>query len=356
MFLITVALSLNNHVSGQLSDREVQNFNFNWKFLKGDISNGQAPELDDSGWRVLDLPHDWSIEGIFNKTYASSTGFLPAGIGWYRKSFQIPANEKNRKVFISFDGIYNNSEVWINGTWLGKRPNGYISFQYDLTPYIKPGKENIITVKVDHSKYGDSRWYTGSGIYRDVKLIFTSPLHINQWGVLAAAKDVSVEKAGLNIEVSVKNESGKPSDVTVSNYLLSDGDTIKKISEKISIPGSSLKTISQNMDIYGPKLWDVDNPNLYSLVTTVAGDQFLDSQRTPVGFRDIRFDPDKGFFLNGRNLKLKGVCMHHDAGTLGSAVPRQVIARRLDLLKESGCNAIRTSHNPFSSDFLELCD
>jgi len=353
---LTIVLLNNNNVSGQLAGREVQNFNFDWKFFKGDLPNGQDPALDDSGWRKLDLPHDWSIEGNFNKSFASSTGFLPGGIGWYRKSFLIPANEKNRKVFVSFDGIYNNSEVWINGHYLGKRPNGYISFQYDITSYIKPGEENLIAVKADHSKYGDSRWYTGSGIYRDVKLIFVSPVHINHWGVSTVAKNVSVEKASLSIEVSISNESGKISDVTVSNYLLSSGDTVKKSSQKISMPGSSSKLVSQNMDIYGPKLWDTDNPNLYSLITVVSGVDVLDSQETPVGFRSIRFDADKGFFLNGKNLKLKGVCMHHEAGTLGSAFPRQVIERRLDILKEAGCNAIRTSHNPFSSDFLELCD
>jgi len=353
---LTIVLLNNNNVSGQLAGREVQNFNFDWKFFKGDLPNGQDPALDDSGWRKLDLPHDWSIEGNFNKSFASSTGFLPGGIGWYRKSFLIPANEKNRKVFVSFDGIYNNSEVWINGHYLGKRPNGYISFQYDITSYIKPGEENLIAVKADHSKYGDSRWYTGSGIYRDVKLIFVSPVHINHWGVSTVAKNVSVEKASLSIEVSISNESGKISDVTVSNYLLSSGDTVKKSSQKISMPGSSSKLVSQNMDIYGPKLWDTDNPNLYSLITVVSGVDVLDSQETPVGFRSIRFDADKGFYLNGKNLKLKGVCMHHEAGTLGSAFPRQVIERRLDILKEAGCNAIRTSHNPFSSDFLELCD
>jgi hypothetical protein len=345
-----------NSVSGQSTDREVKNFNFDWKFFKGDVSNGQDPGLNDSDWRKLDLPHDWSIEANFDKSYASSTGYLPGGIGWYRKSFIIPANEINRKVFISFDGIYNNSEVWINGTLLGKRPNGYISFQYDMTPYVKPGKENLIAVRVDHSKFADSRWYTGSGIYRDVKLIFTSPVHIKQWGVSAVAKNVTVDKATLDIEISISNESEKTSEVTVANFLITSGDTIKKASQKISIPGASSKIVTQNMDIFGPKLWDTENPNLYSLITVVEGADVLDREETPVGFRSIRFDSDKGFFLNGKNLKLKGICMHHEAGTLGSAVPRQVIIRRLDILKEAGCNAIRTSHNPFSSDFLELCD
>ena len=345
-----------NCVSGQPTDREVQNFNFDWKFYKGEVTNGQDPGFNDTEWRKLDLPHDWSIEANFNKSNASSTGYLPGGIGWYRKSFIIPANEKNRKVFISFDGIYNNSEVWINGTLLGKRPNGYISFQYDMTPYIKPGKENLIAVRVDHSKFADSRWYTGSGIYRNVKLIFTSPVHIKKWGVSALAKNVTVDKATLDIEVSISNESEKTSEVTVANFLITSGDTIKKASQKISIPAASSKIVTQNIEIFGPKLWDTENPNLYSLITVVSGVNVLDREETPVGFRSLRFDSDKGFFLNGKNLKLKGICMHHEAGTLGSAVPRQVIARRLDILKEAGCNAIRTSHNPFSSDFLELCD
>jgi beta-galactosidase len=354
--LFTIVLSIGHSINGQPSGREVRNFNFDWKFYKGDLTDGQSPDLDVNHWRTLDLPHDWSIEGPFGKNYASGTGFLPAGIGWYRKAFIIPANEKGRKVFISFDGIYNNSEVWINGTYLGKRPNGYIAFKYDLTPYLKFGKENIIAVKVDHSKFGDSRWYTGSGIYRDVKLILTSPVHINQWGVFAAATEVSTEKATLGIEVSILNESVKEADLTVSNYLLSGTDTVKTVSAMLKVGASFSGVIHQKMEISNPDLWDIDDPVLYSLVTIVKGKDILDNQTTRVGFRNIRFDADNGFFLNGRNLKLKGICMHHDAGTLGSAVPRQEIARRLDILKEMGCNAIRTSHNPFSSDFLELCD
>lgn len=354
--VLIILLSINYKICGQISGRRIENFNFNWKFNKADAPNGQDPGFNDTGWRTLDLPHDWSIEGPFSKDYASGTGFLPGGIGWYRKSFFIPSNEKKRKVFIFFDGVYNNSEVWINGTNLGKRPNGYISFQYDLTPYLKFGKENLIAVRVDHTTFGDSRWYTGSGIYRDVKLIFTPTVHIKQWGVFAAAKDVSVDKATLNIEVSILNESGKKNDVTITNYLMYGADTVKKITEKTSINASSSKIINQSMEIYGPSLWDVDNPNLYSLITVVKGRGILDIQTTPVGFRNLRFDADKGFFLNGNNLKMKGICLHHEVGTLGSAVPREVIGRRLDILKELGCNAIRTSHNPFSSDFLELCD
>jgi beta-galactosidase/beta-glucuronidase len=183
MLLLMLALLIGYNATAQPSGRKVENFNFGWKFHKGDVPDGQNPLLNENSWRTLDLPHDWSIEGPFSKDFASGTGFLPGGIGWYRKSFIIPSSENNCKIFICFDGIYNNSEVWINGTWLGKRPNGYISFQYDLTPYIKFGKSNLLAVKVDHSKFGDSRWYTGSGIYRDVRLIYTSPVHIKQWGV-----------------------------------------------------------------------------------------------------------------------------------------------------------------------------
>ena len=356
MFLFPLIFLIDDHVNGQLSSREVQDFNYDWKFYKGDIVNGQDPELADSTWRSLDLPHDWSIEGQFNKSLASSTGYLPGGTGWYRKTFFIPSAEKTRKVFVSFDGIYNNSEVWLNGNYLGKRPNGYISFQYDLTPFIKPGKENLIAVRVDHSKYGDSRWYTGSGIYRDVKLIFTPLLHLEQWGVVIKTKDITVEKALLDVEISVINESGKESDATVSCYLMAGADTVKEVIQNLLIPSTSSQIIFRNMEVFGPKLWDVDNPNLYTLITVVEGNGMVDTRTTKVGFRSLRFDADKGFFLNGSNLKLKGICMHHDAGTLGSAVPRQVIERRLEILKEAGCNAIRTSHNPFSTDFLDLCD
>jgi len=356
IFWLASGAFFSNCLYSQSVDREVNNFNFGWKFFKGDFVNAQAPSFDDSGWRTLDLPHDWSIEGEFNKTWASSTGYLPAGIGWYRKDFFVPASENNRKAFINFEGIYNNSEIWINGKYLGKRPNGYITFQYDITPYLKYDEKNLIAVKVDHSKYGDSRWYTGSGIYRNVKLIFTSPLHIADQGISAFAENVSIEKASLAINVEVQNETGKVAEVTVTNYLILARDTVKKGIEKAKIPANSSKRVSQTMDIFGPSLWDIDNPNLYSLITVVKGKDIFDQQVTSLGIRSIKFDAEKGFFLNGKNLKLKGICMHHDAGTLGSAVPRQVIARRLDILKESGCNAIRTSHNPFSPDFLELCD
>jgi beta-galactosidase len=355
-WLIILLLMVSGSLEGQPAGRNTENFNNGWKFYKGDVEEGQSVNLDDSGWRNLDLPHDWSIEGPFSKENASCTGYLPGGIGWYRKEFIIPDYERSRKVFIYFDGVYNNSEVWINGHFLGKRPNGYISFQYDLTPYLNFGKKNIIAVKVDHSLYADSRWYTGSGIYRDVKLITTEPVHIKQWGVNCNTTDVSSSLATLSAEVTVVNETNHKVNVRLTSSLMSGDKVVGKVANMISFEPMSEKMVNQVFSVSDPELWDVDNPSLYSLITELTGRELLDNCVTNVGFRDLKFDPDKGFFLNGKSMKLKGICMHHDAGTLGSAVPAEEISRRLDILKEMGCNAIRTSHNPFSTSFLDLCD
>lgn len=339
------------------SKRVIQNFNFDWTFFKGGIDDAHTTDFDDSNWHRMDLPHDWSIEGPFSKKWASGTGYLPAGIGWYRKKFTLQQDDTNRKVYVYFGGIYNNSEVWINGNYLGKRPNGYISFQYDLTPYVKFGEANILAVKVDHTHFDDSRWYTGSGIYRDVQLIFTSPLHIKQWGVYAYSPKATIEKAILDIKTTVINEFDKSCQVTVENHLLYKDNIVSKNIVTIDIEAAAEKVISQSVKIKNPKLWNVDHPHLYSLITLIKdGDEVVDNLTTSIGFRNIQFDPKDGFFLNGKNMKLKGICMHHDAGCLGAAVPCKVIERRLNILKEMGCNAIRTSHNPFSTSFLDLCD
>jgi beta-galactosidase len=341
----------------QQTGRVVQNFNSDWIFYKGDISGAERVDFDDSDWRKLDLPHDWSIEGPFSSEWASGTGYLPAGVGWYRKYFIVPQTASDRKVFIYFDGVYNNSEVWVNGSYLGKRPNGYISFQYDLTPHVKFGEKNILAVKVDHSRFADSRWYTGSGIYRDVKLIIMSPLHIKQWGVFTVASGVMSDTTKLDVETSILNESQTFGDVRVENQLLYGDETVDEIQNQIQIAAAADTTIRQTLYVASPNRWDVDNPRLYTLATIVKlADRVLDYQITSIGFRDIRFDANRGFFLNGKNIKLKGVCLHHDAGCLGAAVPKKVIERRMNILKEMGCNAIRTSHNPYSSDFLDLCD
>ncbi len=344
------------NAKGQQEGRSIQDFNQGWKFLRGDISDGQSEMLDDSGWRNIDLPHDWSIEGPFSNDNYSCTAYLPGGIGWYRKSFSVPDNERGRKIFIYFDGIYDNSEVWINGKLIGKRPNGYISFQYDLTPFIKFGDKNLIAVKVDHSLYGDSRWYTGSGIYRNVSLIVEEPVHIKQWGIFCTTPDVSSLKAMLSAEVTVVNETRDRVNVKLTGTLKYGNVVISRAVRKISVDATNENTAILVFEIDNPKLWDTEHPEMYSLVTEILGRELLDNVVTPVGFRDLKFDPDKGFFLNGESIKLKGICMHQDAGALGSAVPKEEWSRRLDILKEMGCNAIRTSHNPFSPEFLDLCD
>jgi beta-galactosidase len=349
-------LLLSYNIAGQPAGRSVQNFNSGWKFFKGEISEGQRRDIDDSNWRQLDLPHDWSIEGPFGKSNYSCTAYLPAGIGWYRKTFTVPENESGRKVYIYFEGIYNNSEVWINGSCLGKRPNGYISFQYDMTPFINFGGENLIAVKVDHSLYGDSRWYTGSGIYRNVSLITEEPVHLKQWGVYTRTSGVTSSKATLSADISVVNETNHNVNLKVVSTLKYGNETVAKATGKVTLGSKEEKVVNQIFDVINPKLWSVDDPSLYSLYTELRGRELLDNTVTTIGFRDLKFDADKGFFLNGRNLKLKGICMHHDAGTLGSAVPEEELGRRLDILKEMGCNAIRTSHNPFSPEFLDLCD
>jgi beta-galactosidase len=364
LFLLALLLSVDaaaagfrSSVSEPASSRKVENFNFGWKFHKGDVDGADNISFSDGSWRKLDLPHDWSIEGPFSPQWASCTGYLPAGIGWYRKSFKVPKSDQGKKVFIYFGGIYNNSEVWINGHSLGERPNGYISFYYDLTLHLNYDAENLIAVKVDHTNYADSRWYTGSGIYRDVKLIKTDSLYIKLWGVYASAKLPSENQGLLDIEVSIVNDKATASKAIVVNQLLQDDKVIGRTEQSIALGPYSESIVPGKIKVAELKLWDVDSPALYTLVSKVKTDGHVcDQMLTKVGFREVRFDANKGFFLNGRNLKLKGICMHHDAGTLGSAVPVEVLERRLDIVKEMGCNAIRTSHNPFSPEFYDMCD
>jgi beta-galactosidase len=331
-------------------------FNDRWSFHLGDIQFGGIEQLDHSAWRVLDLPHDWSVEGIASTKNASCTGFLPGGIAWYRKSFDMPIERKGQQVYIYFGGVYNNSEVFINGINVGKRPNGYISFMYDLTPYLKFGSNNTIAVRVNHSEDADSRWYTGSGIYRDVYLVYAQPVHIDLWGVyyttqqtgvnvsIQTATNVINTKEGANVPIIVKQElfdaKGKKITATVRT---------SKVTDK--------NTISQELHFSNPVLWTLAAPYLYTLNTTLlSGKDTLDKTSTKVGIRTISFDANKGFALNGVPEKLKGVCIHHDAGALGAAVPKEVWQRRFNILKEMGCNAIRMSHNPQSTDLYDLCD
>ena len=341
----------------QISFGDSKKINDNWKFNLKDVSDAKNTTFDDSKWQSVNVPHDWSVKGQLSPTLASCTGYLPGGIGWYRKSVNIPQSKTGEKVYLYFEGVYNRSEVFINGHSLGKRPNGYISFAYDATPYVKYGAENTISVRVDHSQSADSRWYTGSGIYRDVWLVYANRVHIAQWGVYAYP-EVNKGTGILNVEVDVENGSAAKSSLTVVNELISkDGKSVGKSSNKVEVAANQNRKITAKLNVTNPQLWDLENPNLYQLKTTVLKDgKQIDQTITKTGFRNFTFDPNNGFALNGKWMKMKGVCLHHDAGVLGSAVPREVWETRLKTLKEIGVNAIRTSHNPQAPVFYELCD
>lgn len=354
---VVMVQSLLNPLNAQVSFGHAEKFNDDWKFTLSDDFAAHASEYDDKEWRKLDLPHDWSIEGLTSPTLASCTGYLPGGIGWYRKTFELDNTEKHR--YIYFEGVYNRSEVYLNGHLLGKRPNGYISFMYDMTPYLQEGK-NVLAVRVDHSRYADSRWYTGSGIYRDVWMVEAGDIHFAQWGVGWKATKISDSQATVQVDMEIENEKAGafPQALKVRAALYdAEGQLVatgmKRVKEQAE--GNQKETVS--LKISRPKRWDLDTPYLYTLKTEIlAGGQVVDSSNCRVGLRTLQFDAAKGFALNGRWMKVKGVCLHHDAGVLGSAVPRDVWKRRLQNLKELGANAIRMSHNPQAPDVYELCD
>lgn len=342
---------------GQVSFGQSQKINDNWKFALEDKQEAKEISFNDKDWQAVSVPHDWSVKGQLSPTLASCTGYLPGGIGWYRKTLNVPQSKKGEKVYLHFEGVYNRSEVFINGHSLGKRPNGYISFSYDATPYINFGGDNTIAVRVDHSQSADSRWYTGSGIYRDVYVVYANPVHINQWGVYTYP-EVKGNAGTLNVEVEVENGLAKKAGVTVLNELVDkNGKVVAKNSQKLSVAANTKDKVATQLKVSNPQLWSLDTPNLYTLKTTVLQDgKQIDATTTQTGFRTFTFDPDKGFALNGKWMKMKGVCLHHDAGVLGSAVPEEVWKSRLQTLKAIGVNAIRTSHNPQAPVFYELCD
>ena len=334
----------------QVSFGDSQLFNSGWLFSMTDTVNAVQPSFDDSRWRQLDLPHDWSIEGTPSPTLASCTGYLPAGIGWYRKHFQVSDDKPLH--FIYFEGVYNRSEVYLNGHLLGKRPNGYVSFMYELTPYLQSG-DNVLTVRVDHSRYADSRWYTGSGIYRNVWLVSAANLHFDQWGVTCTTGKISSDKAQVNVGFSISSMKQNMSDVTVTaNLFDADGKQVCTASKKLS---ESLGTMQ--FSVSKPHLWDIDTPYLYTLrLQLMKGNVVQDTTSLRIGLRSLTFDADKGFALNGKWIKVKGVCIHHDAGVLGAAVPREVWRRRFLTFKEMGVNGLRMSHNLQAPVIYDLAD
>lgn len=355
--LILVSLTCANSIFAQAGFGQAEQINQSWKFILQDVEQGEQTNLDDIRWRTVDLPHDWSVKQQLSPTLASASGYLPGGIGWYRKQLFIPREKEGKNVYLYFEGVYNRSEVFVNGVSIGERPNGYISFMYEATPNIKYGEENLVAVRVDHSQSADSRWYTGSGIYRNVWVVYANPVHIAQWGVYAFPEK---QKKGynLNVEVAVENGLDESSAISVQNELYDqDNVLVAKSSEKLTVESNQVGKIITVLKVSKPKLWSLETTNLYALRTSVFKDgHLIDEAATKTGFREFTFDPNKGFALNGERMKVKGVCLHHDAGVLGSAVPREIWQRRLLTLKEIGVNAIRTSHNPQAPDLYELCD
>jgi len=346
-----------------LGAREVENFNGDWKFCLniGADENPDAPGFDDSGWRKLNLPHDWAIEGDFDEHNPSGTGggALPGGIGWYRKNFKISKKDQGKIISIEFDGVYMNSSVWINGHLLGNRPYGYISFSYDLTPYINWEGNNVIAVKVDNSDQPNSRWYSGCGIYRDVRIVKTHPVHIPQWGTYVITTVNPDGTATVHVEADARNLGYTTVTATVRHTIINTKgkkvSTIESIPQRLNASGGAKPQL--DIELNDPILWSLDNPYLYTLVTEILVDgKKVDRYETPFGIRTIEFRADSGFFLNGEHVRINGVCNHHDLGCLGAATNERAIERQLQILKAMGCNGIRCSHNPPSPILLDLCD
>lgn len=358
IFLMFLFIGFSLSSSSQVGFGESQKINSNWKFILNDIPEAKEKDFNDWSWQNVDLPHDWSVKQQLSPTLASCMGYLPGGIGWYRKVIDMPRNELSNKVYLYFEGVYNRSEVYFNGHLLGKRPNGYVSFMYDVTPYLDGDGENIVAVRVDHSQDADSRWYTGSGIYRDVWLVQSESIHIAQWGVYAYPTIEKNNRGTLNIEIELENETTNTERLQVISELFDEnGKSVARKRDNINVPSNTKEVLSTSLALRNPHLWSTDNPYLYSLKTTVLkSGKVIDESTTTTGFRTFTFDPNKGFALNDNWMKMKGVCIHHDAGVLGAAVPREVWKRRLINLKEIGVNAIRTSHNPQAPDLYQLCD
>ena len=350
-----------NVASSDLADGRSINFNSDWKFYKGSVSNGQSNTLDDSTWRTLDLPHDWSIEGNFTTQGEAESGFLLGGTGWYRKTFKLSEKYKNKNISIEFGGVYMNCTVYVNGTELGTHPYGYTPFAFDLTKYLKyDGTNNVIAVKVNH-QVPSSRWYSGSGIYRDVNLVVTDNVHVKRYGTKVTTPDLESQKNGavtVNIETEVKNEENSSASVTVKNIVYNSSDQVVATTESdATISANSESTISQSTSVSNPSLWSTDSPTLYYVKTQIVKDgTVIDEYTTNFGFRYFNFNRNTGFSLNGQKMKLKGVCMHHDQGALGSVANYNAIERQVKKLKQMGANAIRVTHNPASDELLEICN
>ncbi|MVN78693.1 DUF4982 domain-containing protein [Hymenobacter sp. HMF4947] len=346
----------------QAPARTVTAFDADWRFLQQDAPAAAQIAFDDAKWTTVAVPHDWSIAGTYDQAAPTGRGggYLPSGVGWYRKQFMLPETDRARRVMVEFDGVMANSEVWLNGQQLGQRPYGYSSFAYDLTGKLNygPGQANVLAVRADNSVQPASRYYTGAGIYRHVRLVSLSQVHFAQWGVYVATPQVSAAQATVRVQAEVMNQAAQAGTYVVETTVLDPaGKVVKTTQTSQPVAAGSTVVFTQEIAVPKPQRWGVRQPVLYKAITRLRqANAVLDEQATPLGIREAKFEAATGFWLNGENLKIKGVCLHHDAGALGAAVPLAAWERRLNLLKQVGVNAIRTAHNPVAPEFLDLCD
>jgi beta-galactosidase len=339
--------------------RETVSFNEGWRFARfGAQPDGtqleepqglETDDFDDSGWRTLDVPHDWGIEGPFRDDLPNQTGKLPwAGIGWYRKTFLSEESDRGKRVFLDFDGAMSGTSVWLNGHSIGQWPYGYSSFRLELTDQLKPGQKNTIAVRLDNQA-DSSRWYPGGGIYRNVWLVKTDPVHVAHWGTFVTTPDVSPRRATVEISTQIE---GASEGIQVRHEIFTADEASSKVGEQITQPGTACRIV-----IASPRLWDLKTPSLYRAETTVLKDgTAVDEYTTVFGIRTIEYTADQGFLLNGTPVRMNGVCQHHDLGPLGTAINPRALERQIEILQAMGCNAIRTSHNPPAPELLALCD
>ena len=344
----------------QQPPRERLLFDQDWRFLPGDPESAESPAYDVSSWRTLDLPHDWSIEGRIgpDNPMGGSGGFFPAGVAWYRRTFTVPAAWSGKRVSVEFEGIYMNATVHVNGHNLGTHPYGYTTFFHDLTPHLRPGGENVLAIRVDNSRQRNSRWYSGSGIYRHVWVHVTGPVHVAPWGISITTPEASDARAKVSVKTRVANESGMRSDIVLETVIYGGSGAIagRSTAGAAVNAGDSVEG-SQEIAVDKPALWAPDSPNLYRAVTRLMQDgKAVDEVTTAFGIRSIEWSAEKGFVLNGTPLKMAGGCVHHDNGPLGAAAFDRAEERRVQLFKEAGFNAIRAAHNPPSPAFLDACD
>jgi beta-galactosidase len=370
LLLATALLTTHSFAALHLiQPRVIQSFDSDWRFSQSDPADAKSPTFDDAQWQTVTLPHDWSIAGPVEESAPSRAagGSFPTGVGWYRHTLNLPALDKNKRTYIAFDGIMANSDVYCNGELLGHRPNGYVSFNYDLTPHLHPGL-NIIAVRVDDNQQPASRWYPGAGINRHVRLIITSQIHIAPWGTFVTTPEVSAQSATVHVRTTVTNDSAVSATIRLSIDVRTPGEGTLSGSDMtllkpVTLAAGATIDLEADATITNPDRWDLNHPAMYRVVTTILRnhsplerEDILDDEVVPFGIREFHFDPNQGFFLNGKHHKIYGAALHTDAGALGTAVPLAAWERRLTALRALGVNAIRTAHNPPAPELLDLAD